>query len=60
MKERKLGTTSVRKNQFGEWVVLCWDMDGVRWPEADYHTNDKQDAYQTRDRMEEKNREEKS
>jgi hypothetical protein len=40
-------TVSPRKNEWGEFVVRAYDQDGKRWPEADYHTDDRQDAEQT-------------
>jgi hypothetical protein len=35
----------------GEWIVKVWDTDGKRWSEADYFTNDQEDANQTASRI---------
>jgi len=37
---------SRRRNEWGEWVVRVW-VDGVRRPEADYMTEDRDDAEAT-------------
>ena len=31
----------------GEWIVRAYDLDGKRMPEADYYTNDREDAEET-------------
>lgn len=31
----------------GEYVVQCWDLDDNRFDEADYYTDDRQDALET-------------
>lgn len=36
----------VIRNPYGEYVVICYK-DGIRYPEGDYFTNNKLDAYQT-------------
>ena len=43
MFEYRLNT---RKNQFGEYVIRCF-LDGKRYPDGDYFTDDKQDATDT-------------
>ena len=40
-------TVSARRNEYGEWVVRAYDQGGNRWPEADYFTNDREDADDT-------------
>jgi hypothetical protein len=46
---------SVKRNrEWGEWVVQAYiTVDGqrVRYPEADYHTDDREDAHDTREAM---------
>jgi hypothetical protein len=44
-------TVPKRKNEWGEFVVRAYDQNGRRYPEADYHTNDRQDAIQTGEAM---------
>lgn len=44
--ERKITTTKTVKKD-GEYQVKAYDQHGKRWPEADYFTNDKQDAIGT-------------
>ena len=39
-------TKVVRNREWEEWVVQVSE-DGVRCPDADYHTDDKQDAMDT-------------
>ena len=39
-------TVATRRNEYGEWVVRAF-VDGVRFPEGDYFTEDKQDAHAT-------------
>lgn len=45
--------TTIRKNDFGEWVVRLW-VDGVHQKDADYFTDDKQDAIMTAKFMEQR------
>jgi hypothetical protein len=40
----KRAVVAPRRNTWGEWVVRAYDQHGKRWPEADYHTDDKADA----------------
>jgi hypothetical protein len=42
---------STRKNEYGEYVIKAWK-DGKRYPDADYHTDDKTDAESTLKLME--------
>ena len=40
-------TVAARRNEWGEWIVRAYDQDGKRFPEADYHTDDRADAEAT-------------
>jgi hypothetical protein len=41
-------TIPKRPNQWGEYHCKAFDQDGKRQPEADYHTDDRQDAEDTK------------
>lgn len=45
---RRVGLVTVgRSGSAGEWQVRVWDTAGARWPEADYFTNNREDARDT-------------
>jgi hypothetical protein len=43
-------TLQRRRNEWGEFVVVAYK-DGIRYPDADYHTDDWRDALDTKDAM---------
>lgn len=51
----KITDAKIKRNaEWGEWVVRAYTtINGVkvRYPEADYHTDDRDDAHDTRDAM---------
>lgn len=44
-------TIPKRPNQWGEYHCKAFDQDGERYPEADYHTDCRQDAEDTREML---------
>ena len=52
---RRVAAAKVRRCRgswhHGEYAVRAYDQAGRRWPEADYFTNDREDAEQTAARM---------
>ena len=51
MAKRIIGKCRVVKNEYGEYVVKCWDIFGKRFESADYYTDDKIDAQETMQAM---------
>lgn len=49
---RRVARTSIKKRE-GEYRVMAWDQFGKRYPEADYFTDDKEDAEDTAKAMKE-------
>lgn len=49
--QRTIGKCIVSKNEYGEYVVKCWDTEGKRYQEADYYTDCKHDATLTMEAM---------
>lgn len=43
LESQRVASTKIRKIE-GEYVVRAYNPDGVRIPQADYYTTDKQDA----------------
>jgi len=47
-----VGVTIGRKDRdSGQYQVQAWDQHGKRWPDADYFTDDREDAHATADAM---------
>lgn len=47
----KVASTKIVKNEFNEYQVKAYDQNGQRIHNADYFTDDKQDAIETAKRM---------
>jgi hypothetical protein len=52
---QEVGVKTKIVRRLGEWRVQAYDSDGSRIPEADYYTNDRQDALATAKLMEDPN-----
>lgn len=47
MEQRTIGKCKIVKNEYGEFVVKCWDTEGKRFEKADYYACDMVDARAT-------------
>ncbi len=44
MPTRRLGRIVLVQNEDEEWIVECWDYDGLRWPEMDFCSENREEA----------------